>query len=181
MDEPMFGGNPDPVAVFLSNNENEDLSPWSWEFNNLAVGIGGYSRPYFRLHVRYQNPRTDEGLEDRIQLCRRPGSDRPPLGFRVPTPRVPFDLIQSWLDFCQCHHGHDCSEGGTTTTQSLRVIDCEPTARRVVPFSPKPGKYTASSYVWGLLFGPSTHRHSWRREGCPQSSPERSKTPLLSR
>jgi hypothetical protein len=145
MDESMPKDHLDPIMVSLRNDDRG--SSLSWDFNSLTFGMGGFCRPYFGLCVRYQNPDTNEGMEDRIQFCRRPGSDRPPLGFRVPTPQVPFDLIRSWLDFCQCHHGPGCSEGGATTMQSLRVIDCEPTARRVVPYSPELGKYAALSYV----------------------------------
>jgi Heterokaryon incompatibility protein (HET) len=163
MGEPISKDELDPIMVSLSNEGKGDLWSLSWEFNDLAFGMGGYSRPYFCLCVRYQNPDTNEGPEDRIQFCRRPGWDRPPLGFRVPTPQVPFDLIRSWLEFCQCHHGSDCSKGGATSIQPLRVIDCEPTARRVVQYSLEFGKYAALSYVWGApletvdtppLFGP---------------------------
>lgn len=122
-----------------------------------------------------------ETLGDRIQFCRRPGSEWPPLRFRVPTPQVPFDLIRSWMGFCKRHNGPDCSEGGITAIQSRRVIDCEPTTRGVLPFSPDLGKYVALSYVWGNLAGPSMHCHFWGQEDCPWSSQKRLKTPLRPR
>ena len=66
MDESMPKDDLDPIMVFLSNDDRGDWSSLSWDFKCLTFGRGGYSRPYFRLRVRYQNPDTNEGMEDRI-------------------------------------------------------------------------------------------------------------------
>jgi hypothetical protein len=86
-------GNFDPIMIML-HNDDTGYSPWSSAFETLTFGTD-YARPSFRLYVRYRGHMvlTHLGPADRIQLCRDPGSDRPPFGFRIPTPGVPYDLI----------------------------------------------------------------------------------------
>ncbi|KAK1752711.1 HET-domain-containing protein [Echria macrotheca] len=143
--EPRHPDN-DPVTVFLKNNEYHNLgSPWGTAFHFITCETG-YLRPYFVLTVG----KWHVFPEDRIQLCRAPRAQWPPIGFRVPERRVPYGLIREWLGFCRQHHGKECSDSGQATLKSLRMVDCEADPVMVVPYSAtEMGGYAALSYVWG--------------------------------
>jgi hypothetical protein len=59
---------------------------------------------------------------------------------------VDFDIINSWIKFCQENHRKQCELSGSREIQNLRLIDCR--ARRIV-HAEKNQKYAALSYVWG--------------------------------
>ncbi|KAE9363988.1 HET-domain-containing protein [Stipitochalara longipes BDJ] len=153
----------EPIMVSLGMAGSFDWSLYTMGFSPTGLQMKDYSRPHFNLEFQYQETKTYQNerpcLKDRIQFCRRPGTDRTVIRFRPPTPQVPFDLIRGWLDFCKCHHGPDCSEGEVTNNSSLRVIDCKATPRRVVSFLPELGSYAALSYVWGVS-SPAIDTHS---------------------
>ncbi|KAN0104948.1 HET domain containing protein [Hyaloscypha variabilis] len=152
-----------PMMVSLSTVDSYDMSLFDLGFQAGVLRVEDYCRPYFNLEGRYEEPSAASirrpYFRGSVQFCRRPGTDSAAVRFRVPTPKAPFDLIRSWLDFCKCHHGRDCAMGVGTTLSSLSMIDCEATPRRVVPFLPELGSYVALSYVWGTSSqDTNTHR-----------------------
>ena len=138
----------DSVRVSLCLADVEDWSLWSHGLFPSVLKMKDYCRPHFEIHIP-----DPSFLADRIQFCRRPETDGTAMRFRLPTPQAPFDLIRTWLDFCQCYHGLYCSQAEASTLASLRVIDCGSSPREVLPYCPKLGSYVALS-----LFGDPRRR-----------------------
>jgi len=62
---------------------------------------------------------------------------------------INFDIVRSWLEFCDTHHTQLCGREDVGSIPGFSVIDC--VARRIVSWSqlPKPADFVALSYVWG--------------------------------
>ncbi|KAL2672217.1 hypothetical protein Neosp_012918 [[Neocosmospora] mangrovei] len=68
---------------------------------------------------------------------------------RLLGPHVNFDLVKSWLRYCEDHHGKTCASvrgnDELNMISSLKFIDCD--TNTIVPANGMP--YIALSYLWG--------------------------------
>lgn len=67
-------------------------------------------------------------------------------GRRLSPSEIDFNLIQSWIEYCDGHHGNLCRSTSSIDLPGFKVIDCK-TQKIVKPRRQKP--YIALSYVWG--------------------------------
>ena len=144
------GAIEEPIMVSLDTTTRVDRGLRRLGFNSIVLPIKDYCRPYFNLYQDLTGNRDIRAFKSHhIEFCRRPVTDHAAVRFRIPPPQIPWDLVRTWLEFCRCHHGIDCSQGEPSTLGSLRLIDCEATPRKVVPYSSGVMSYAALSYVWG--------------------------------
>jgi hypothetical protein len=64
--------------------------------------------------------------------------------------QVDFELLKSWIGFCEGHHSKRCNAAIKKESPARRVIDCK--TRQIIQM-PARCPYIALSYVWG----PSTY------------------------
>lgn len=69
------------------------------------------------------------------------------LSGRYVSDTVDWELVKSWLRFCQTHHSRRCKKKLKLGITRLKLVDCE--TRHVVELYDPPEDYVTLSYVWG--------------------------------
>ena len=67
-------------------------------------------------------------------------------GARLIGPNVDFEVVKSWLNYCDYHHRGACISADELLGCSTSVIDCKD--RKIIPLD-RDYRYLALSYVWG--------------------------------
>jgi hypothetical protein len=62
------------------------------------------------------------------------------------TNTVNFEVVQSWLNFCDCNHSDSCGMDSYDNIPFFRLIDCN---SRLIVDAPPESKFAALSYCWG--------------------------------
>lgn len=64
---------------------------------------------------------------------------------RLLKPLADFEIIKSWLEYCNAHHSKTCGSVGNLAIRSLKLIDCD--TNTLVAANEMP--YVILSYLWG--------------------------------